>query len=867
MSNRVTAETALLYNRGPMDARARWDEAKRLFDVAVDLAPAERDDFLARTCQRDATLRTEVQSLLAWADASHSFLEEPIIRLADFAPVPGPADAMLGQSLGPWRIVDIIGRGGMGVVYRAERADAAFRRVVAIKVVGRGSVAADVIERFHRERETLARLDHPNIARLIDGGSTPDGQPYFVMEFVEGLRIDAYCDEHQLTVGKRLALFRTICAAVRYAHYALVVHRDLKPDNILVSHDGVPKLLDFGIARMLSDASGSDDRPEAATWMLTPDFASPEQMAGLAVTTATDVYSLGVLLHVLLTGRTPYRLLPGSQAELRSQLASTTIEPPSRTVRAATPESDARARARRSTPRHLSARLSGDLDAIVMRALEQDPRKRYGSVEQLLDELNRHRAQQPVTARGDHWAYRTGVFLRRNHVSLALGVAFLLVILTGITAVLQQAALTADARARAERRLNDVRQLANVFMFDVHDEIVNVPGTTRARELMVRTASKYLEGLARESTGDLGLQRELADAFVKVGDAEGHPTSANIGDTAAARVSYERAIALANTILAVAPDDLDTERLRAMAHRRLADVLAWSGRLDEALQHCELSLRLFADVAARGTSVTTDQLQLAIAEIKLGDLLGNPNLLNLQRPDEATIRYDVALRSLRTLTAGDPHEPQVRRYLALILERIGTLHEQAGNTAGAQAAYLESFALRDKLAGDAPLHNDIQRDLAIAYEKLANVSLAHGDRGAAEAHYRGALAQFERLAESDRSNVVAVRSVAISREKLATTLLGPARAAEAISLLRGALDAHKWLAAHDPENAQSPCDATRVEEALGDAWAQQDESPARAACGFWRASLARMRQLRTDAHACVTSDDISRMSAKLTKCR
>jgi eukaryotic-like serine/threonine-protein kinase len=852
-----------------LTSQARWDDAKRLFHAAMALAPAEREAYLRDACDGAPELLGEVQSLLAWADESGDFLETPLVRVADIPLGMPEHDPLLGQSLGPWRIVDIIGRGGMGVVYKAERADAAFKRPAAIKVVRRGGHSHDIIERFHRERETLAALDHPNIARVMDGGSTPDGEPYFVMEYVDGVPVDKYCDEQRLSLDERLTLFRIVCDAVQYAHQTLIVHRDIKPDNILVSRDGVPKLLDFGIARLLSaEGAAEDEAGTAATWLMTPEYASPEQMHGRAVTTATDVYSLGVLLHVLLTGLRPYRLTGTTQAALRDQLATARLMPPSARLRA---EGDAirdLAEARATSPRRLIARLAGDLDAIVLRALNRDLSQRYPTVEQLADDVDRHRTRYPVAARGHDVPYVARTFVRRHAVAFSVATAGLMLVAAGVAAVLWQASIAEDAQARAERRFEDVRRLAHVFMFDVHDEIVNVPGTTRARALMVRTASEYLGGLAREAAGDLGLQRELAAAFVKVGDAQGNPTGSNIGDTGGARASYERAIEIANTIMTAAPGDADAERTLALAHRRLADVLAFSGDTATALAHSELSNRLFAHAAGRADATREDLFQAAVGFIKLGDLLGNPNLPNLGRRADARVHYERALRDLQALDAAQAGEQRVRRYLGIVFERIGTLHEYDQDWPAATRAYQDSFAIREALAVATPIHTDIQRDYAIAYEKLGNVLFFTSNVDAAVVNYRGALAQFERLAQVDPSNAGAARTLAVSREKLARALLARHEHAEAIEMLRVALEMVHDLAARDAGNAQAPCDVARLAESLGDVHATVRQNGSHAsACRYWRESLDTRRRLKSAGIACATDEAVARVSERLRDCR
>jgi len=815
----------------------RWPAIKALFDEVADLPP---EAAAARLAREDGApdVVAEVRSLLDWHGASGTVLETPVVRAADVM-----VDPLLGQSLGPWRVVAVIGHGGMGVVYRAERADDAFSRVAAVKVIGPGADAAGVVARFRRERQTLASLDHRNIARLIDGGSTPAGQPYLVMEYVDGVAIDAWCDERRLSVDDRLELFVRVCNGVQYAHQNLVVHRDIKPDNILVTADGTPKLLDFGVARLLSGGSGDDDLTEtAATWLMTPDFASPEQMAGLASTVGTDVYSLGIVLYLLLTGVRPYRLRGATPAEIRAALDASTIGPPSEAVGR---QADATAAAghRATTPAALEATLAGDLDAIVLKAVAVSPGDRYASVADLLRDLKAYRTAWPVSARPQTARYVAGKFVRRHRTALAAAAVLLLVAVAGVSAVLWQASVAARERSRAERRFDDVRRLANAFMFDVNDTIVNVPGTMATRELIVKTTVEYLDSLAREASGDAGLQRELARAWIRVGDVQGNPSSANIGDTAGAMRSYRRAMELADGARRAAPGDLDAARALAGAHRRLGDVLAWSGNLPDALAEGEQSRRLYEEVAAAGAPTIDDRLEAAIAWVKLGDLLGNPNLPNLGRAADAAAAFDTALAAFRALDTAVPDDVRVLRFVGLSLERIGTLHESASRWAAAEVAYRESFAIRQSLAVREPAHRNIQRDLAIAFEKLGKVRQATGGPDAGLADLRGALAQFERLAAVDPADANAARSVAISREVLATALATAARRDEARTLFEAALEAHRGLATRDSGNAQARCDMARLLEAVGDTRANLPGQIA-GACAAWRESAEVLETLR-----------------------
>ncbi len=374
----------------------RWKQVKEILDAALALPAEERMSLVSEACNDDVELRTEVESLLACDGQANEFLETAVRPAVQRSPVEAQPEALAGARIGPYKVLSEIGRGGMGAVYLAERDDHEYRKQVAIKLV-RGDVdSASVVRRFRQERQILAELEHPNIARLLDGGTTNDGVPYLVMEHVEGVPIDAYCEARNLSVDQRLELFRTVCSAVTVAHGKLVVHRDLKPGNILVTSEGTPKLLDFGIAKLLTPQPGSE-HTVTGTLLMTPEYASPEQWRGGPVTAASDIYSLGVILYRLLTGRGPYRVASDLPHELGRAICEEDPEPPSAAV---VPQ----------TRRW----LAGDLDAIVLKALRKEPERRYGSAEELSEDIRRHLEGLPVTARKDGLAYRAGRLVRRN---------------------------------------------------------------------------------------------------------------------------------------------------------------------------------------------------------------------------------------------------------------------------------------------------------------------------------------------------------------------------------------------------------------------------------------------------------------------
>jgi serine/threonine protein kinase/tetratricopeptide (TPR) repeat protein len=412
----------------------RWNQVKELFALALERDPAERSSFLLQACAGDDSLRAEIESLLSSFDGADNFLEHcPVTDL-----VSAQSRAMTGRRIGAYRIMREIGHGGMAVVYLAERADDQYRKHVAIKMLEPGTKKDEILRRFRNERQALAALDHPSIVRLLDAGSTEEGLPYLIMEYVEGARIDEYCDIHKLSIAERLQLFRAVCLAVQYAHETLVIHRDLKPSNILITKEGVVRLLDFGIAKVLNP-QWSPDRPLTQSgWRpMTPEYASPEQLSGASVTKKTDIYSLGVLLYELLTGHRPYRIRRDYTLDSERHRYNEEPEKPSAAVgridEDASRDGTARtvitpqlvAEVRASRPEDLRRRLRGDLDTIVMKAMRTEPEYRYASAEEFSEDIERHLSGRPIRARKPTLLYRGEKFVRRHKESLATAILIL----------------------------------------------------------------------------------------------------------------------------------------------------------------------------------------------------------------------------------------------------------------------------------------------------------------------------------------------------------------------------------------------------------------------------------------------------------
>jgi tetratricopeptide (TPR) repeat protein/tRNA A-37 threonylcarbamoyl transferase component Bud32 len=427
------------------------------------------------------------------------------------APAPG------AQRFGPYRVLNVVGRGGMGAVYRAVRDDQAYEKQVAIKVLQIGRETAEGVARFRQERQILANLDHPNIARLIDGGDTSDGQPYIVLEYVDGEPISRYCSRHDLPPEARLALFLRVCEAVEYAHRSLVVHRDLKPGNILVTPDGSPKLLDFGIAKLLDPAL---DYTATMVQAMTPQYASPEQLRGNAVSTVTDVYALGVILYELMTGRHPYKLEGSSTPEIQQIVCQTEPAPPG---------------------------LGNEIDYVIAKSIRKEPERRYSSVEQLSEDIRRYLNHYPVLARPDSLRYRAGKYARRHHLGLGVVAMLLAAIAVGFAAERRQAQI-------ARERFDLVRGLANRFVFDIYDELAKVPASIEARRKVLETAKEYLDRLSRGAGRDAGFLAELSAAYKRLamvkGDMAGAGSQLNQEEAVA---DYEQSLALIRRAAAIDP--------------------------------------------------------------------------------------------------------------------------------------------------------------------------------------------------------------------------------------------------------------------------------------------------------------------------
>ena len=784
----------------------RWKRVREVFDRVSEAGAGERARLLAKECGSDDELSREVFSLLASSEAAGEFLEVPAVeQMGQVLAWPSSVET-LPDRIGPWEILRELGHGGMGTVYLGVRHSEGFRQSAAVKLVRRGMDSEFVLRRFRTEREILAGLDHPYIARILDGGSTDDGRPFFAMEYVEGRHLLDDCAGRSLDARRRITLFLQVCDAVAYAHRHLVVHRDLKPSNILVTPEGSPKLLDFGLARLLQPREGETrERTETAFRLLTPDYASPEQVRGERITTATDIYSLGVVLYHLLAGRSPYR-----------------------TAGRNSPDVIARAVCEQEPER---PGVDRDLDNVVLMALRKEPERRYESVGALADDLKRWLEERPVLARKDTLGYRASKFVSRHKTGTAFAAAGALALCAAMAAAVYQARVATRERAAAEGHLREVRELTNAFVFDVHDAIAELPGSMPARRLVVERALVYLERLSRVRTNDPALQRDLATAYERVARVQGGLFESHLGDTEGARKSLGRALAIREG-LAARPGSLDDRMALAETELQLAQVLLVAGDAPAASRRASRASGLFGTLAAE----RPDDRKLAARSARAKRYLGAA-LTQAGQRSEALEALRSSAAVLEDLASVDP---SVRRELGITHQMI--VHALAGSRErdAALASYERASGIQAALVAADPGNIGLKRELAYTHGDMGGFLDWSGDPQGALACHRRALPLFEEIVQADPKN-------ADGRLMLAETLNNVGYL-EVVTGDREAgrdhLDRSQRLlestAAADPGNARARIALARVYESLGTASAATDASKAR---DWYRKSRDAYRQL------------------------
>lgn len=794
-----------------MDAE-RLRRMQEIFEAVDGLPEEERGPLLDRLCAGDADLRQRVLALLRHAEEGTDDAFRPPLEAAG---LDDPDEGPESDAFGRYRLVRRLGEGGFGTVWEAEQTEPV-RRFVALKMLKPGMDTRRILARFRSERQTLAALDHPGIAKVLDAGQTERGRPYFVMELIDGPPIDRFCDDRRLSIEARLGLFLQVCAALQHAHMKGIIHRDLKPSNVLVTQGGpgdeaLARVIDFGIARVVVSGERSESLvTQEGQYLGTPAYMSPEQAVGdpAAIDVRTDVYGLGAILYRLLCGAAPVdetKLRTISFAEMqRLILEKDPVRPSARCLQHEDP--GAVAAARSTDAFRLSRRLRGDLDWIILRALERDPRRRYASVGDLAGDIRAHLENRPVSAGPPSTGYVLGKFVRRHRAGVAAGVAVgaaLLIGIAGTTAGLvralraeRQAVALADAeaeqRAVAERRFDQVRELASTLMFGIHDAVAELPGSLEARRLLVDTGLKYADTLAAEAGDDPRLLRDLGDAYRRLSQIQGRPGAANLGDADAALATQLRAIDIWNRLIETGAADALHDR--AAAERDAGNLLRTLGRLPEAAEFYQRAIETHRRIVE--TQGDSPLAQEAIAHASAG----------LARIQSALGQHREAIESLRVFerycsecVAAEPDHTGHRTNLAVVRAEMARPYNALGRHDEARRLLEGAVADIAALQQADPDNPRLLRTRLALTRDLGSTIDRTGAHEEALPFFRQALGLSRRIAEADPNDRQAAREVAACLQSVGLALNRMGRPAEAIEHLVPAVEAAERLSAENPD--------------------------------------------------------------------
>jgi len=786
-------------------ATDRFQKIESIFHEVLDSPLTKRTDLIAARCGSDLELAAEVRALLKACETDEDLTASNHLE-HDITPEKSPDH----KRVGPYELDHLLGRGGMGAVYLAHRADGQFEQEVAIKLIDL-PLATDLFrERFRQERQILAELQHPYIARLLDGGVTPEGDLYLVMEYVDGVPIHRFCEEHQLSVSQRLELFLRVCDAVQFAHQHFVVHRDLKPDNILVGEDSTPRLLDFGTAKLLSPslADAESKLTREGYQSFTPQYASPEQVLGNPITTASDTYSLGVLLYLLLTGTLPYELKELTTVEMLRVICE---EAPRKPKDAAGSHE----------------RLDADLEAIVLKALRKEPRERYLITEQLASDLRAYLAGLPVGARRGTVRYRASKFMRRHRGGLAATVLAALSLIAGVTGVVWQARVANQQGRKAEARSADLRQLSNSLLSELDEAIKQLPGSTGVQKLLVTRVIEHLDHMARDAQGDRQTQLDLVDAYTRLENIQGNAYDQNLGDPAGALVSLGKALAIAGPLAASNPHDREAIRALALVQQSRSEILWQTGRTPEAVAVMREAVKSFDALVLAPEVPAMLIYEVASAYGTLGDELGQTGTASLGDSAGAITAYRQCLALDDRALSLDPNFLRAKRGIAITRMKIGSVEMETDPSEALkdlEAALERAEALPKTDVGSLP--RDRLRHMLLRKEGNALDRL--GEYARAVPLFEEALEIAHRLAVQDPKDsralydvVTVLEDEAVDFEDAANPLLAPKGRERRVNLVHeernlveAAADLERLLK-QDPTNDVWKADRGRMQVRIG----------------------------------------------------
>jgi len=714
-----------------------------IFHEVVEAPEQQRSALIEARCGPDRELAAEVRSLLEACAAEENFSGsgsvepetggEANLESSQTESAPIESTNIESRQIGPYLIDRLLGRGGMGAVYLAHRADGQFEQKVAIKLIDLPLATSVFRERFRQERQILAGLRHPYIATLLDGGVTAGGELYLVMEFVDGMPIDDFCESRHLAIPERLQLFLRVCEAVQFAHQNFVVHRDLKPDNILAVEDSTPRLLDFGTAKLLSPAPDKPDSEltRAGYHSFTPQYASPEQVLGHPITTASDTYSLGVLLYVLLTGKAPYELKELTTAEMLRVICE---EPPQKPAHAA----------------GSLKRVDPDLEAILLKALRKEPAERYLTVEQFSSDVNAFLNNRPVAARRGNLRYRAGKFMRRHRVGIAAAALLAASLVAGGAGILWQAKVANEERRKADARSADLRQLSNSLLSELDEAIKQLPGSTGAQKLLVTRVLEHLDRMAKDSQGDRTAQLDLIDAYTRLGNVLGNGYEQNLGDRPGALASIDKAVALAQALADSDPKDPDALRALAKAQGARGDILSETSDIEGAVASLRAEVATYDRLISLPHASAAMYFEASVANGALGDVVGQDT--GLADVPAALIAYRKCLELDSRAIAVDPGFMPARRGMATMQMKVGNAEL---DTDPAQALKDFQLALErfDSLPASEQKVVSTVRLRGITLRKVAAADSELGDYAHAAPLFEQAIAIHQRLVDADPKDI------------------------------------------------------------------------------------------------------------------
>jgi non-specific serine/threonine protein kinase/serine/threonine-protein kinase len=810
----------------------RWLQVKDVIQAVLEQPLSDRAAYLDKSCGTDGELLSEVESLLAFErSVEKDIFENNHLPCVFSEETKAQSSGFIGKQIGKYRIERELGAGGMGVVFLAERADGDFEQKVAIKFLRHFS-STSAFQRFLLERKILARLHHPFIAQLFDGGTTSEGTPYLVMEYVEGKAITRFADERNLNLEERLELFCKVCSTVSFAHQNLIVHRDLKPDNILITEEGIPKLLDFGIAKLLSETEVKATVTEQQAF--TPEYASPEQIKGETITTASDVYVLGIILYELLSGNRPFQYLdtdnhkeiwhvvnrseptkPSNAAnqfkiqDSRFKIQDSGFRIQDSGFRIQDSKSGSGEQNPKSKIQNPKS-LKGDLDNIVLKALKREPERRYKSVEQMTEDLRRYRQGLPIKARPDTFFYRAGKFINRRRWAIIAACLIVLSLLIGMVTTIQQSSRAERERLRAEQRAESLRKISKSVVFDVHDAIRNLSGSLPARKILLERAVEQLQLLAHDAEADPDLQDELAQAYFSVGEMQ-----QAVGNVSESEESHRRAVAIYQQLTVSNPQNPNYLRGLARGYGFLANTAYLRGESGK-------SVELYAQVPPIFERLIAENQNDAKNLTDLWNAFSNYaiSLIKTGQANEALIVCQKALRVAEQLNKLKNSTPDNRQILYQTKGLIATISGMSGDYQNSIVGFKEVISEAEKLHLEFPEDTRFQYDLWAFYRRIGIAFDKSGNFPESIANLEKSLILIEGLMKSNLKDAGYKRNTSITLLALGQAFSNQRESKKALNVLLRAREISESLFKNDGSNGETIADLALIYGNLGTALAR-----------------------------------------------